>query len=165
MTEPLGQGLTPQAAVRRVRTRLEQAGVPDADYDARELYRLAGGGDPRLDRAPLPPDTARRLEELTRRRAGREPLQYIAGRWDFLDFTLAVGPGVLCPPPRHRPSTDRRQMPEVDAVVGMGSNAALPEIRARGVGPPAPAGWKATAPRRTCRWAGRGSSPPPATTP
>ena len=98
MTEPLA-GLTPQAAVRRVRTRLEQAGVPDADYDARELYRLAGGGDPRLDRAPLPPDTARRLEELTRRRAGLEPLQYIAGRWDFLDFTLAVGPGVLCPRP------------------------------------------------------------------
>ena len=98
MTEPLA-GLTPQAAVRRVRARLEQAGVPDAGYDARELYRLAGGGDPRLDRAPLPPDTARRLEELTRRRAGREPLQYIAGRWDFLDFTLAVGPGVLCPRP------------------------------------------------------------------
>ncbi|MFR7452369.1 MAG: hypothetical protein ACLUUL_09690 [Gemmiger sp.] len=45
MTEPLA-GLTPQAAVRRVRTRLEQAGVPDADYDARELYRLAGGATP-----------------------------------------------------------------------------------------------------------------------
>lgn len=92
-------GLPPRDAVRRVQSVLEAAGVPDADYDARELYRLATGRDPRLDRDPLPAADAGRLAELTARRAGREPLQYIAGRWDFLDFTLAVGPGVLCPRP------------------------------------------------------------------
>ena len=27
----------------------------------------------------------------------REPLQYLCGSWSFLDFELAVGPGVLCP--------------------------------------------------------------------
>jgi release factor glutamine methyltransferase len=34
---------------------------------------------------------------LTARRAAREPLQYLCGSWPFLDFELAVGPGVLCP--------------------------------------------------------------------
>ncbi len=40
---------------------------------------------------------AERLEALTARRAAREPLQYLCGSWSFLDFELAVGPGVLCP--------------------------------------------------------------------
>lgn len=90
-------GLAPRAALRAVREALEQADVPDAAFDARELYRLAVGKDPRLDISPLTAAEAAALAALTARRAGREPLQYIAGQWDFLDFTLAVGPGVLCP--------------------------------------------------------------------
>ena len=98
MTEPIHlTGLMPRAALAAVRNALEAAGVPDAPFDARELYRLAVGRDPRLDDTPLTADHATRLAELTARRAGREPLQYIAGKWDFLDFTLDVGPGVLCP--------------------------------------------------------------------
>ena len=97
MTEPQLAGLAPRAALRAVRAQLEAAGVPDAGFDARELYRLAAGRDPRLDAAPLPAAAAARLAALTARRCAREPLQYIAGQWDFLDFTLAVGPGVLCP--------------------------------------------------------------------
>ncbi|MEE0801179.1 MAG: peptide chain release factor N(5)-glutamine methyltransferase [Gemmiger sp.] len=89
--------LTPRAALRAVQTILEQAGCPDADFDARELYRMVSGRDPRLADAPLPAPQAERLAELTARRADREPLQYLAGEWDFLDFTLRVGPGVLCP--------------------------------------------------------------------
>lgn len=90
-------GLAPRDALAAVRAALQRASVPDASFDARELYRLAVGRDPRLDNAPLTAETAATLAELTARRAGREPLQYIAGQWDFLDFTLAVGPGVLCP--------------------------------------------------------------------
>lgn len=90
-------GLAPRAALNVVRRALEQADVPDAAFDARELYRLAVGKDPRLDISPLTAVEAAELAALTARRAGREPLQYIAGQWDFLDFTLAVGPGVLCP--------------------------------------------------------------------
>ncbi len=90
-------GLAPREALRAVADALSAAGVPDADFDARELYRLALGRDPRLDADPLTPAAAAALQELAARRMGREPLQYIAGRWDFLDFTLAVGPGVLCP--------------------------------------------------------------------
>lgn len=40
---------------------------------------------------------AARLEALCLRREAREPLQYLCGRWSFLDFELIVGPGVLCP--------------------------------------------------------------------
>lgn len=87
---------TPRQALRMVQKVLEAAGCPDADYDARELYRLATGRDGRLDDG-LSSGEAETLAALTARRAAREPLQYLAGRWDFLDFTLRVGPGVLCP--------------------------------------------------------------------
>ena len=90
-------GMLPRAAVREVEARLRAAGCPDADFDAAELFRLAAGGDVRLADAPLGAEQAERLEALTARRAAREPLQYLCGSWPFLDFELAVGPGVLCP--------------------------------------------------------------------
>ena len=90
-------GLSPRQVLAQVQARLEAAGCPDADFDARELFRLAAGRDPHLSDQPLSPAEARRLEQFTARRAGREPLQYICGRWPFLNFELAVGPGVLCP--------------------------------------------------------------------
>lgn len=94
------RGLPPRQAMRQVQDVLRQAGCPDSDYDARELCRLALGADPRLiNDAPLTAAQAAALAQLTGRRAAREPLQYLAGAWDFLDFTLKVGPGVLCPRP------------------------------------------------------------------
>lgn len=80
-----------------VQQRLAAAGCPDADFDARELFRLATGRDPRLSERILTEEQAARLETLCQRRESREPLQYLCGRWPFLDFELAVGPGVLCP--------------------------------------------------------------------
>lgn len=84
-------------AFDEARKRLEAAGVEDAAFDAAALVATqAGEGwrwqDPELDETALA-----RLEALTARRAAREPLQYILGRWPFLDFELQVGPGVLCP--------------------------------------------------------------------
>ncbi len=84
-------------AFDEARKRLEAAGVKDAAFDAAALVATqAGDGwrwqDPELDETALA-----RLEALTARRAAREPLQYILGRWPFLDFELQVGPGVLCP--------------------------------------------------------------------
>lgn len=90
-------GLTPRAAVALVQQRLAAAGCPDADFDARELFRLATGRDARLSERVLTEEQAARLETLCQRRELREPLQYLCGRWPFLDFELAVGPGVLCP--------------------------------------------------------------------
>ena len=93
----VSEAMLPRAAVREVEQRLTAAGCPDADFDARELFRLATGRDVRLSDRPLNAAEAAKLEELTVRRAAREPLQYLCGSWSFLDFELAVGPGVLCP--------------------------------------------------------------------
>lgn len=83
-------------AFQALAARLQAAGVSDARFDAAQLYRFVTGRDPRLDDGPSPEEAAR-LEALAVRRAAREPLQYLLGEWDFLDFTLKVGPGVLCP--------------------------------------------------------------------
>ena len=93
----VSEKMLPREAVGEVERRLTAAGCPDADFDARELFRLATGRDARLTDRPLDEAEAARLEELTARRAAREPLQYLCGSWTFLDFELAVGPGVLCP--------------------------------------------------------------------
>ena len=76
--------------------RLMMAGVADARFDAVQLYKFVTGRDPRLDNGPTP-DEASSLRVLGERRAAREPLQYLLGEWDFMDFTLKVGRGVLCP--------------------------------------------------------------------
>ena len=76
--------------------RLMMAGVPDARFDAVQLYKFVTSRDPRLDNGPTP-DEASSLRVLGERRAAREPLQYLLGEWDFMDFTLKVGRGVLCP--------------------------------------------------------------------
>ena len=91
------ENILPREAVRQVEARLAAAGCPDADFDARELFRLAVGRDARLSDQPLTAEQASQLEALTTRREAREPLQYLCGSWPFLDFELAVGPGVLCP--------------------------------------------------------------------
>ena len=93
----LNAGMQPREALREVEARLTAAGCPDADFDAGELFRLVTGQDARLADRPLTAEQAAKLEALTARRATREPLQYLCGSWPFLDFELAVGPGVLCP--------------------------------------------------------------------
>ena len=93
----VNEAMQPREALREVEHRLAAAGCPDADFDARELFRLAAGRDVRLSDRPLSAEEADRLEALTARREAREPLQYLCGTWPFLDFELAVGPGVLCP--------------------------------------------------------------------
>lgn len=80
-----------------VQDALQAAGCPDADYDARELLRIATGKDPRLLFDPLTRPQAECLAELAAQRMQRVPLQYLAGEWDFLGLTFKVGPGVLCP--------------------------------------------------------------------
>ena len=90
-------GILPRQAVRMVQDALQAAGCPDADYDARELLRIAAGKDPRLLFDPLTRPQAECLAELATQRMQRVPLQYLAGEWDFLGLTFKVGPGVLCP--------------------------------------------------------------------
>ena len=90
-------GLCPAQAAVQVRLALEEAGCPDAAYDAGLLCRLATGRDPRLDERPLTEAVAKKLAGDTARRCQRYPLQYRAGSWEFLDLEFKVGPGVLIP--------------------------------------------------------------------
>ena len=69
----VSEAMLPRAAVKEVEARLTAAGCPDADFDARELFRLATGRDVRLSDRPLDAAEAEKLEELTVRRAAREP--------------------------------------------------------------------------------------------
>lgn len=93
---------TVREAYARIRRELAAAGVPDAAVSAAALLGrraglsrqelLARGGEPlRCDSAALRADV--------RRRAAREPLQYILGRWPFFGLDFEVGPGVLIPRP------------------------------------------------------------------
>lgn len=87
----------PRAAHGWVRARLEAAGIEDAAFDAACLMELVAGRNWRWADGELTEEQKARLEQLTERRAQRYPLQYLAGRWPFLDFELEVGPGVLIP--------------------------------------------------------------------
>ncbi|MEG0166779.1 MAG: peptide chain release factor N(5)-glutamine methyltransferase [Ruthenibacterium sp.] len=80
------------------RKALTQAGIADADFDARVLVELVTGLDYYTAMgAPLSEDAEKALISLTLKRAEHYPLQYLCGCWDFLDFTLHIGPGVLIP--------------------------------------------------------------------
>lgn len=87
-----------QDAYLQIRDMLRQAGVEDAGFDASTLFAHAAGR-PRFFVDELDDAQWQVLLALAQRRAKREPLQYILGRWPFLDLELAVGPGVLAPRP------------------------------------------------------------------
>ena len=77
-------GQPPREALAAVERCLEAAGCPDAACDARELFRLATGRDPRLSDRPLSPEEAGRLEEAAR--AARD------GGFDYFTTTLSISP-------------------------------------------------------------------------
>ena len=82
-------------------TRLENAGVENFVTDARlmseaayrtSLSRALGG----LSQS-FPVNARETLDKMLERRISGEPLQYILGSWDFMEYTFAVGQGVLIP--------------------------------------------------------------------
>ncbi len=82
---------------------LEGKGVDRARLDAEHLLAHALGVDRlqlylQFDR-PLAPEELDRFRPLLKRRAAREPLQYIRGQAAFRDLDLAVDPRVLIPRP------------------------------------------------------------------
>ncbi|MBQ1040375.1 peptide chain release factor N(5)-glutamine methyltransferase [Micromonospora sp. C81] len=99
---PGGTGPTrPSVAVARSARVLAAAGVGSARVEA-ELLAAYVLGVPRGRLAladDLSDDQLARLDDLTRRRAGREPLQHLTGRAGFRHLELLVGPGVFVPRP------------------------------------------------------------------
>jgi release factor glutamine methyltransferase len=89
--------------VARGSAALTAAGVDTPRLDAELLLGFVLGIDRvRLlidARKPVPADTLERYEELTARRAAREPVAYILGHRDFRRITLSVDPRVLIPRP------------------------------------------------------------------
>ena len=76
--------------------RLEEAGIPSPDYDARELFRAFA--NPPI--TPLTQNAASDSDELLRaieRRVNREPLQYIVGSVGFYREEYRVTPDCLIP--------------------------------------------------------------------
>ncbi len=83
--------------------RLAEAGVADAQMQARRLVEQASGYEGGeyyvgLTKAPAQRQMAYLDSMLARRLAG-EPLQYVLGRWGFRGLDLMVGPAVLIPRP------------------------------------------------------------------
>ncbi|MDG4805929.1 peptide chain release factor N(5)-glutamine methyltransferase [Micromonospora sp. WMMD1120] len=99
---PEGTGpIRPSAAVARAARVLASAGVGSARVEA-ELLAAYVLGVPRGRLAladDLGPEQLAGLDELTRRRAAREPLQHLTGRAGFRHLELSVGPGVFVPRP------------------------------------------------------------------
>lgn len=84
--------------LKEAETILMEAGVPDAKYDALVIAEHTTG----KSRAALMADRFSDIvnaafSQAIRRRAGREPLQYIIGTWGFMDVQLDVSPDCLIP--------------------------------------------------------------------
>lgn len=82
---------------------LEDSDIENAGFDARCLMEKTLNIDTtgymvvRGDKADI--KTVNEFMRLIRRRATGEPLQYILGKWDFMDGEFFVGEGVLIPRP------------------------------------------------------------------
>lgn len=143
MTDPgtrhLGLDVDPPAPpglvdrVRRSALVLAAAGVPSPESDARRLAAFVLGVS--VTRLPLiveiTDEQDRRIVDLVRRRALREPLQHIVGFAPFMDLELTVGPGVFVPRPETeqladwfvRSRADSQRATVVDLCCGSGALA------------------------------------------
>lgn len=94
----------------QVTRRLEAAGVPTPDVDARLLLDVMEERFGSLDGCP-----SGVLDALVERRAGREPLQLLLGRTTFRWVELEVAAGVFIP----RPETEVVAGLAIDACTGV----------------------------------------------
>ena len=86
---------------------LAAAGISSPHVDARRIVEEASGRDGGSLLGVLDDEVAKRAlahhDDMVRRRAGGEPLQYVLGRWGFRSLDLAVDPRALIP----RPETEQ----------------------------------------------------------
>lgn len=101
--------------------QLHRHGVPAARWDAEVLLGAVIGAPPLrlalMIADPVSAEAAAQYRELVRRRAAREPLQYILGRQEFMGLDFAVDDRVLVP----RPETEHL----VEAALAYLNEAAL----------------------------------------
>ncbi len=85
------------AAYQKLCARLMMAGVPDARFDAAQLYTFVTGRDHRLDDGPTA-EEASRLQVLAEAPRGPRTPAIPAGEWGFLDFYPQGRPRRAVPP-------------------------------------------------------------------
>ena len=95
--------MTIREVLKRATARLENAGVPNGDYDAAVMLAHVLNEDALMLRAnswkDMPQDKLEDYEVILARRERREPMQYILGSTGFMGLDFHVEPGVLCPRP------------------------------------------------------------------
>lgn len=101
-----------------IKSQLAKAGIPDAGFESSLLLEHFAGVT-RFDEKLLDAEILEQLETMVKRRLGREPLQYILGKWPFLDMELMVGPGVLIP----RQETEEVCLKAVEILLGFDTDA------------------------------------------
>ena len=96
---------------------LKAAGVQSADYDARELFRFYRPGVVMLNTECDSPE----LLSAIKRRANREPLQYIIGEVGFYRESYKVTPDCLIPRPDTETLVDYavKNIPEGEAFLDL----------------------------------------------
>ncbi|MEO7351688.1 MAG: peptide chain release factor N(5)-glutamine methyltransferase [Marmoricola sp.] len=115
-----------RALLRAAASRLSEAGVASAEYDAAELLAHVLG----TTRSQLPlvdsvgEDRAATYDALVARRVAREPLQHLTGSTAFRHVELLVGPGVFVP----RPETELLAGWAVDRAREAGENPVVVDL-------------------------------------
>lgn len=82
--------------------RLQQAGIPDASFEAELLLQYFLGirrVDIYLTRTEPTPAELQEFDLILKRRLAREPLAYITGEQEFWSLSFEVSPAVLIPRP------------------------------------------------------------------
>jgi release factor glutamine methyltransferase len=134
-------------AINSVSAKLAAAGIANARLDAEVLLCHMLGKDRAWLLAHMPDaldnEDLRRFEQAGKRRAAREPLQYITGKQEFWGLEFMVTPDVLIPRPETelilesilRPGQDRNRLLRIiDLCTGSGCIAVslakeLPQAR------------------------------------
>ena len=101
-------------ACRLIKSILQKGIVP-TENDISVIYETATGHKRFELSYILTEDEIEKLRELSMRRASGEPLQYISGRWPFLDFEVKVDRRALIP----RPETEILAETCMDLLAGM----------------------------------------------
>jgi release factor glutamine methyltransferase len=119
--------------VKMVREAIGSAGIGGAQREAELIVSHALGIDRAAlyrDTNPVPDDIALKIDEIVRRRASREPLQYILGFVDFMGLKIKVGRGVLIP----RPETELLAEEAIKMFKKRNTNPPFPPFAKRGQG-------------------------------
>lgn len=92
--------MTVASALKRVRKTLLNAGIEDAQLEARALTQAVlkiGSTAFLTDDSDIDERLLSELFKKAEKRADGYPLQYIIGEWEFFSLPFAVGEGVLVP--------------------------------------------------------------------